>query len=1315
MAHSTPAPASSSPSISQRLLALTRQTLGAALLIGSASALAAPGCAVEAPPPPVTSAGEPIVGSAGAVTVTTANTIVNRYSALAANAAVGATSLTVASGATLAPIANGDLLMVMQMQGATIDTTDTATYGTVSALNGAGQYELVTVTGVTGNVITIDAGCGLKNAYSAAAHSQVIWVPQYQSLTVSGAGSIVAPAWNGSTGGVVAIQAETASLQSAGAINVTGLGFQGGVVKQLTTYPSPVTVDFVTANINSGAEKGESIAGFHAEYDASGGRYSIGAPANGGGGGGIHNSGGGGGANGNNGLVWTGAGVMPGNVVGAAAWKLDPAAIAAGGLTNSPGGGRGGYTYAAPVNPLPDPTVVAPGAAIWAGDLRKDHGGLGGRPLSASASQVFLGGGGGAGESNDGAGTSGAPGGGVVVLLSNSVSGAGSIVADGSAAQTTLVTPAPNLLQGEDGPGGGGGGGSIVLLAPSVTGITVSAKGGAGGLQNVTLAEAEGPGGGGGGGFVASQVAVTATLTGGAGGTTNSTVMTGFPRNGATDGATGQAVVLPSGATAPICLGSADLQLTMTGPTGDVAPGEGVTYTITVTNAGPNPATGASLTDPLPGQLQNVAWTCTGTGCPAANGTGNLALLLGSFPPGSTATFTVTGTVGATATGQLSNTASVAPPSGVTDPNLANNSVTLTNPIACNGDNGSGATAACPTADPYCSASQACGKCTSDPQCTTGTHAGPFCDVATGACSPNCMTDAQCGAGNWCDAFNGPGTCLPKEPNGQPLPTGVTCSPTIGGRVCISGVCDTDNKCGLATGDGPCTSTTGSVVCRSGACSTNDTCEPAGGCDVDADCTGGNWCDESTHTCTPKLANGSPLPSDPPHTGPTLNGTCTLAAATLVCTSGVCDTDNACGYANGDGPCTGATGPVVCRSGACSTNGTCEPAGGCNVDADCTGGDWCDESTHTCTPKLANGAPLPSDPPHAGPTLNGMCTTAAATLVCVSGVCDTDNECGYANGDGPCTAANGATVCRSANCSTTGVCEPAGSCKVDADCGVGEWCQESTSTCTPQLPNGAPVPSDPPHTGPTLNGTCTPAAGKLVCVSGVCDTDNECGYADGDGPCTPANATTVCRSFTCSASGTCEAAGACNVDADCSGGEWCQESTHTCRPKLPNGTPVPSDPPHANPSLNGTCTAAAGTLVCESGVCDTDNACGYANGDGPCTAAAQCRSSDCDTTTQKCVAAAQCQTDADCSAGDFCQASSQTCVPKLPAGQACTAADQCQTGICSENVCGSIVGSGNGLFTCTVRQAGNGSDEGLPAGGLGLAIAALGLARRRRK
>src|SRR5262249_47005673 len=146
----------------------------------------------------------------------------------------------------------------------------------------------------------------------------------------------------------------------------------------------------------------------------------------------------------------------------------------------------------------------------------------------------------------------------------------------------------------------------------------------------------------------------------------------------------------------------------------------------------------------------------------------------------------------------------------------------------------------------------------------------------------------------------------------------------------------------------------------------------------------------------------------------------------------------------------------------------------------------------TCQPKLDNGSPLPTDEPHADPTLDGTCSEAAAALVCQSGVCDdADDQCGYDTGHGPCTADDGSVVCRSGECSENGLCQPEGGCNVDADCGAGKWCKESTGACLPQIKNGNAIPTDPPHRRPTLDGDCTESAARLVCVSGVCDTRDD--------------------------------------------------------------------------------------------------------------------------------------------------------------------------------------------------------------------------------
>jgi uncharacterized repeat protein (TIGR01451 family) len=132
--------------------------------------------------------------------------------------------------------------------------------------------------------------------------------------------------------------------------------------------------------------------------------------------------------------------------------------------------------------------------------------------------------------------------------------------------------------------------------------------------------------------------------------------------------------------------GTADLSISKTDGVADVTAGDPVSYTIVVSNAGPDPATGATVTDTLPATLSGVTWTCSaavGATC-AASGNGNLNTTV-DLPMGGTATFTVNGTLSAAATGTLVNTATVATPAGVSDPNSADNSATDTDTITSSG------------------------------------------------------------------------------------------------------------------------------------------------------------------------------------------------------------------------------------------------------------------------------------------------------------------------------------------------------------------------------------------------------------------------------------------------------------------------------------------------------------------------------------------------------------------------------------------------------------------------------------------------------
>jgi uncharacterized repeat protein (TIGR01451 family) len=127
-------------------------------------------------------------------------------------------------------------------------------------------------------------------------------------------------------------------------------------------------------------------------------------------------------------------------------------------------------------------------------------------------------------------------------------------------------------------------------------------------------------------------------------------------------------------------LATVDLAITKTDGTSNYTPGANLSYTIAVTNNGPSAITGAQITDPLPAGITTASWTCgatSGAACGAPNGVGAINTTA-NLPVGGTVVYVLTVSVPPGFTGDLVNTASVAPPAGVQDTNTANNSATDT-------------------------------------------------------------------------------------------------------------------------------------------------------------------------------------------------------------------------------------------------------------------------------------------------------------------------------------------------------------------------------------------------------------------------------------------------------------------------------------------------------------------------------------------------------------------------------------------------------------------------------------------------------------
>ncbi|MCA9216017.1 MAG: DUF11 domain-containing protein, partial [Planctomycetales bacterium] len=121
-----------------------------------------------------------------------------------------------------------------------------------------------------------------------------------------------------------------------------------------------------------------------------------------------------------------------------------------------------------------------------------------------------------------------------------------------------------------------------------------------------------------------------------------------------------------------------DLQITKDDGVTTVVPGESVTYTIVVTNAGPSDVTGATITDNFPTELEGITFTSSVTGVVSGNsatGSDGIADTV-DMEAGSTITYLVTGAVTSSATGTISNTATVAAPNGVTELDTSNNNAT---------------------------------------------------------------------------------------------------------------------------------------------------------------------------------------------------------------------------------------------------------------------------------------------------------------------------------------------------------------------------------------------------------------------------------------------------------------------------------------------------------------------------------------------------------------------------------------------------------------------------------------------------------------
>ncbi|GAA1956080.1 hypothetical protein GCM10009738_32510 [Kitasatospora viridis] len=333
-----------------------------------------------------------------------------------------------------------------------------------------------------------------------------------------------------------------------------------------------------------------------------------------------------------------------------------------GGVMNSTsstygGGGAGGIGR-------PSGSVSATGAsgggmsAIW-------NGNYGGTPL------LIAGGAGGSSPGADSGNPAGGGGGGSTGGQDNqpALSGRGGTQSAGGAGATSTscgTVGAGSKFGGGNGSGntgfegGGGGGGGYY--------------GGGGGACQVSGGPANGMGGGG-SGYTGGTGVTNATTSNGsnssangqggaAAGTNDPLYTTGIGNGGGTTNGGNGEVTLE-------WTTQVGLSITKTAAPTTYVPGQALTYTVTVRNAGPAPATNAAVRDALPSALSAFTWTCAAganSSCGTASGTGSLDTTA-TIAASDSVTYTITGTVPAGTTGTLSNTATVTRPTATTDPN----------------------------------------------------------------------------------------------------------------------------------------------------------------------------------------------------------------------------------------------------------------------------------------------------------------------------------------------------------------------------------------------------------------------------------------------------------------------------------------------------------------------------------------------------------------------------------------------------------------------------------------------------------------------
>lgn len=363
-------------------------------------------------------------GRDGPLEVTTTNRVINAATGLLDDAAAGDRFVLVADST---PFSAGGVVLLMQTQW----RSDGERYR-------VGEFSVHFIDRVAGP--RLELATPLNRPWRQG-ETQAVLVPQFTDVTVSSGASLIAPPWNGTSGGVLALMA-TGTVRNEGTLSANGAGFRGGTPREISQTETGCLAEDEPAP--RGAERGESVlvGGFGVSFT---GRRNN--DTGGGGGACAYSGGGGGGSLGEGGQGgFSGDGRRDVGGYGGVALTFSGLVLGGGGgATNgSFGRGRAGGRG---------------GGAIFVRARSLDGAGfMVANGQDGPATDTRFGGGGGAGA-----------GGSVVVEVVDSAKCA--LFANGGVGGAAT----------DNGPGGGGGGGHVSLRAGKVRECPVSVVGGAAG------------------------------------------------------------------------------------------------------------------------------------------------------------------------------------------------------------------------------------------------------------------------------------------------------------------------------------------------------------------------------------------------------------------------------------------------------------------------------------------------------------------------------------------------------------------------------------------------------------------------------------------------------------------------------------------------------------------------------------------------------------------------------------------------------------------------------------------------------------------